>query len=207
MQNLLRRGVVTEATRIDVARTQRISREMPFRLHGLRSQVPTAGRGQAGLWTAQGGQQTAVGQWCVPVARLDQAIELPPERAKLRDLGIDLGEVRVRDLVDIAAGSVGIASGQCEQLANLVEAESQIARPTHKAESLRVCSSVLTIGPRSRARCLRDDTLPLVVTDGFGCDAGPSGELTDGKSCRLQFAASWCSATVHVAPRRRGLTL
>ena len=61
---------------------------------------------------AERAEETTVRERSVPVAGLDQTIELPPQSAELSELSVDLCQVRVSDLIDVPARSVRITGRQ-----------------------------------------------------------------------------------------------
>lgn len=100
-----------------------------------------------------------------------------PERAEIRELGIDFRNVRGGDSVDLRARR-GAVIGQLQQLADLIEREAEIARPANEGKPVKVRLFVDAIVAAVSGGCGNKPFL-LVETDSFDARVRALCEITD----------------------------
>lgn len=94
---------------------------------------------------------------------------------EIRDLGADRGEMRFRKHLHLAAG-LGPAIDQCEQIANLVEREPELARAHDEAQACDmpvIVDAIIFAG----ARRLGHDADVLVIANGLEVASGQLGQI------------------------------
>lgn len=74
----------------------------------------------------------------------DDVVELSPQRLQRRDLGIDIGQMLASDRIRLAAGSVLLVR-EAQQLADLIERESQLTGTADEAKPAKMVRFVAAI--------------------------------------------------------------
>ena len=69
------------------------------------------------------------------------------ERCQLGQLFVDAADVSPAEVVDAATGAPAITRREIEQGANIVERESQVARPPHESQPINIPRIVASVFP------------------------------------------------------------
>lgn len=127
---------------------------------------------------SQGLKDAALGGRAFEAVCFHEAGELVPQDGQTPHLGLDLGELRDRHGVGVAAGATGVG-GQVEKLPDCVEAEAKLPRVPDEGQALPVGTAVEPVaapGPGGR----RQQADLLIPAHGLHLAARLAGESAYG---------------------------